>query len=131
VNGIQNTEGIVHSKEFVGFTGKDVSATIDLGKAQAIDSVVVHTLRTGGSMVYPPQSIEVLASGDGTNFRSLGSSDTYRPASRTNGSIAVTLNTAATTRFVKVVIHPLAAIPEGKRNAGEPPLMLIDEIEVN
>ncbi len=130
VDGIQNTAGVTHAKEFIGYKGTDLAAIIDLGSAQSISQVIVHAISKGSSQVYPPKSVEVLASTDGTNFKSLATSDAFVQDAGPTGNFTINFD-KSNTRYVKVVVHPLAAIPEGKKSAGEQPWMFIDEIEVN
>src|SRR6266487_5431604 len=51
VNGIQNEKGLDKSKEFLGFSGIDCEALIDLGSAQAINNVKAHVLEQTSSWI--------------------------------------------------------------------------------
>ncbi|RYD92964.1 MAG: beta-N-acetylhexosaminidase, partial [Sphingobacteriales bacterium] len=76
INGIWSTKGLA-STDWLGFLGKDMDATIDLGKAQPISRVRFHTLDQNGSWIYLPQSVEIQVSDDGQNFRALGESKEF------------------------------------------------------
>jgi hexosaminidase len=130
VNGIQNEKGLSVSKEILGFTEKDCEALIDLGKSQTISNVVVHALAQGGSRVYPPKSVEIFTSTDGKKFSSRNQGSEFINTSATNGTMTVAF-TPISARFVKVLVKNMGKVPEGKPGAGNPVLMLIDEIEVN
>ncbi len=77
VNGIQNEKGLAKSKQFLGFSGADCEAIIDLGKEEKISTVVVHCLRETGSWIWQPQTVEVFVSKNGTDFTSAGLTDDF------------------------------------------------------
>ncbi|MCU7550198.1 family 20 glycosylhydrolase [Chitinophagaceae bacterium LB-8] len=128
-DGIINDKGLNRSREFIGYNGNDISATIDLGTAQKIDTIVVHSLYSAGSWIYPPQSIDVSISTDGKSFKKAGSSDAFIKMNGGNGKLMVTiLPTSA--RYIQVDIKNLGKIPEGKAGAGEKAWLFLDEIEI-
>lgn len=130
VNGIQNQKGLARSKEFLGFSGADCEALINLGSFQEISSVTVHVFQQKGSWIWNPASVEVFSSVDGMYFSSLGSSgDVTATAS---GNCAVTVNfTNTPTSFIKVIVKNFGDIPEGNPGAGKKAWLFVDEIEVN
>ncbi|MCW3109030.1 MAG: beta-N-acetylhexosaminidase, partial [Segetibacter sp.] len=128
VDGIINEKG-GRTSQSVGFQS-DVDATIDLGASQQISNVAVHALKSGGSYVYPPQSIEVSGSADGKTFNTLGSTTSISETPGTKAIMKVDF-APATTRYVRVLIKSLPAVPAGQRGAGEKPWLFLDEIQVN
>jgi hexosaminidase len=130
VNGIQNTKGLTKGREFLGYNGGDLEATIDLGTAQKIKEVTVHTLEQPGSWIYRPQSAEVLGSMDGKNYKSIGTTTEFVASAGPNGVMKISFD-AATTRYVKVVVKNNGIIGEGKPGAGSKAWLFCDEIEVN
>jgi hexosaminidase len=128
VDGIINEKG-GRTSQSLGFQS-DVEATIDLGASQQISNVAVHALKSGGSYVYPPQSIEVSGSGDGKTFTTLGSTTHVSETPGTKAIMKVQIN-PATARYLRVLIRSLPAVPEGQRGAGEKPWLFVDEIQVN
>ena len=133
VNGVQNDKGLQKSKEFLGFSGTDCEAVIDLGKENKISLVIVHAFQENGSWIHRPLTTEVFISNDGTNFTSAGLTDYFiEPKSKTgNGTMKVTLNPASSARYVKVVVKNWGIIPEGNAGAGEKAWLFVDEIEIN
>ncbi len=130
VNGARSEKGI-NSPEWLGWRGTDMETIIDFEKEESISKVGVHACNTGGSRVYPPAIVEVFISDDGQNFSSLGSNTQFeQDASGTSGNITISFG-AIKTRYIKVVARNYAKIPEGRTGAGDPALMLIDEISVN
>jgi hexosaminidase len=128
VDGIINEKG-GRTNESVGFQS-DVEATINLGLPQQISSVTVHALKSGGSYVYPPQSIEVLGSTDGKTFETLGSAADVAETTGSKAIMKVAFNPAKV-RYVRVVIKSLPAVPAGQRGAGEKPWLFVDEVQAD
>jgi hexosaminidase len=130
VNGIQNDKGLSRSKEVLGFSGDDLEAIIDLGVSQTINNVIVHSLNSGGSWVYPPKYAEAFVSNDGKTFSSVGKSEKFVNTAGTNGTITVSFTPTAA-RYVKLLVKNFGIIPAGYRGAGNKAWLMADEIEVN
>ena len=129
VNGLISEKGIT-SPEWLGWRGNDMELTVDLGKPQSITNIGIHTLNRGGSRVYTPAELQVYGSKDGQSFSSLGTTSEFvQDASETSGTMNVQCKPVET-RYVKIIAKNYAKIPEGKTGAGDPALMLIDEIMV-
>lgn len=129
VNAVQNDKGRARSKEFLGFSGTDCEAVIDLGSPQTISSVIVHCFRQEGAWIYPPRTVEVFSSKDGKSFTSFGSTDGFDEIKNGNGKTKIEFKSVST-RFVKVVIKNWGIIPEGNPGAGNKAWLFVDEIEV-
>lgn len=130
VNGIQNQKGLARSKEFLGFSGADCEALINLGSFQEISSVTVHVFQQKGSWIWNPASVEVFSSVDGMYFSSVGSSGDVTATPSGNGTITVNCNNTHTS-FIKVIVKNFGDIPEGNPGAGKKAWLFVDEIEVN
>ncbi len=130
VNGVQNEKGLAKSKEFLGFSGTDCVATIDLGKPEMISNVVIHGLKQQGSWIWQPLGAEVFSfSGDST-FTSLGITYDFAASNSGNGTMTINFK-ETTTRFVIIKIKNYGIIPEGNPGAGNKAWLFVDEIEVN
>jgi hexosaminidase len=130
VNGVRSDKGIT-STDWLGWRGSDMDAIIDLGKPVSVSRVVIHALNKGGSRVYSPNNVLVMGSTDGKNFSPLGSSQSFeQDKSENSGNITVKF-AATKVRYIQVTAKNYDKIPEGKTGAGEPALMLVDEIEIN
>ena len=130
MNGVQNEKGLGRSREFLGWSGDDLEAVIDLGATQNISSAVIHSLVSGGSWIYPPKYAEIFVSTDGQNFSSVGKSENFEKTTGSNGVIKVPFSPVST-RYIKVVVKNLGKIPDDKPGAGNKPWLFVDEIEVN
>lgn len=128
VDGILNDKG-GRTHESIGFSGSDVEATIDLGTAQQISSVVVHALNSGGTYVYPPKAVEVYGSADGNNFKPLGTENAVTKVEGPKAILKMDFS-PVNTRFVKVVVRNQQTVPEGKQGEGEKTWLFLDEIQV-
>jgi len=130
INGVQNVKGMSRGKEFLGWSGDDCEAIIDLGGSESIRNVVVHSISAGGSRVLPPLFAEVFTSQDGKTFTSAGKSNQFKTSSASNGVFDISFSTV-TARFVKVLVKNVGIIPEGKTGAGNKAWLFVDEIEIN
>lgn len=133
VNGIIAEKKLDQPLEWLGFSGKDLDATIDLGKEENINKVRLNVLNLERSRIYPPSSVEVQFSHDGEKFYAIDTLAAH--ASKTEDfrtySFEGKKNTQITqARYVRVIAKNYGTIPEGKPGAGDPAWLLADEIEV-
>lgn len=128
VNGVINEKGMAKSKEFLGFSGNDCEAIIDLIKPETISKVVVHGLRQEGSWIWQPQTAEVFAMNEKGEWQSLGLTDDF--VGKPNGTMTINFE-PVTTQQVKVMIKNWDEIPSGNPGAGNKAWLFISEIEVN
>jgi hexosaminidase len=130
VDGIQNSKGMSLSREFIGYNGEDAEALIDLGTAQEISTVTLHTFESNGSWIYAPKYCKVLISTDGQNFTQMGITDMVNAIGK-RGDLTMTVNQkAVTTRYIKVVVGNYGVIPQGKEGGGHKAWLFLDEIVV-
>jgi hexosaminidase len=132
VNGVQNEQGLAKSKEFLGFSGTDCEAVIDLGKEEKVSNVIVHCLREPGSWIWRPLTVEVFISNNGADFTTAGLTDDF--IVKTKGLETGTMKVAfaeKNTRYVKVIIKNWGDIPQGNAGAGNKAWLFVDEIEIN
>jgi hexosaminidase len=130
VNGVQNVKGMARSKEFLGFSGTDCVATIDLGKPEKISQVVIYSLKQEGSWIWRPLAVEVFSISDDSTFTSLGLTDDFVATNSANGTMTINF-IPTTTRFVVIKIKNWGIIPAGNPGAGNKAWLFVDEIEVN
>lgn len=131
VNGVQNEKGFAKSSEFLGFLGKDLDATIDLGKEMEISKITLHTLNLNGSWIYLPDWVDVsfLPDPDADNkYRPL---ETFTRLVLDQDNVQVVqLDKPKSARYIRVVAKNIGIIPSGKPGAGNPAWLFVDEIEV-
>lgn len=127
VNAVQNEKGMAKTKEFLGFSGEDCIATIDLGKEENISFVKVHYLHQPGSWIYQPSAVSISVSNDGIDFSTVAISN---PTIVNNEAINEFLQ-PVNARFIKVHISNFGTIPSGNPGAGSKAWLFVDEIEIN
>ena len=130
VNGVQNEKGLARSKEFLGFSGTDCEAIIDLGTATSINEIIIHTLEQPGSWIYFPSAFDISRSDDGITFTPFNTAvNISRSSDKSRATIK--LATGVNTRYIKINIINYGAIPAGNPGAGNKAWLFVDEIEVN
>jgi hexosaminidase len=132
VNGVQNEKGFARSKEFIGFSGANCEAIIDLGKPMTITETIVHCLHRPDSWIWRPLTVEVHTSTDGTTYTPAGLTDDFITDinSKANGTLKVSF-AATQARFIKIIVKCWDEIPAGEQGAGNKPWLFLDEVEVN
>ncbi len=114
--------------DWLGFSGTDLDATIDLGVAQEIRRVAVDFLEDRGSWIWYPISVEVSVSQDGRNFTPVGSW-TKETAGTVDRWCAIKFPPTAA-QYVRIVARNAGVIPDGNAGAGRPAWLFSDEIQV-
>lgn len=133
VNGIQNEMGLARSREFLGFSGTDMDVTIDLGKDQAVASIVLHTLHLPASWIYLPREIEISCMPyiDTTVITRHAPIETFTFKVADEKNIQeIVLPKQMNCRYIRVVAKNTGIIPSGNPGSGEKAWLFIDEIEV-
>ena len=130
MNGVITERRLEQSSEWLGFLGKDIEATIDLGKKESINKIRLNVLKQEGSWIYPPAFVEFFISNDGTNFTSVGkltpdANGIWKDERRIEQRLT---NTSA--KYIKVLAKNYGIIPAGKPGAGTAAWLFADEIEV-
>lgn len=127
VDGIMANRGKL-GKDWLGFSGKDMNAIIDLGKLEPINKVSISVLESQGSWIYYPDNIEVLVSNDGQNFKSVKQISLDK-IKEVKGEVTLEINSQKT-QFIKVIATNFGKIPEGLPGAGSNAWLFVDEIGI-
>lgn len=127
VNGVQNEKGTAKSKEFLGFSGDDCIATIDLGKEENISLVKVHYLHQTGSWIYKPSAVMIFISPNGIDFTPVPLSN---PTIANNEAVCQFIK-PLNARFVKIQVANFGVITAGNPGEGNKAWLFMDEIEIN
>jgi hexosaminidase len=130
VNGVINEKALDRSREFLGFSGTNCEATIDLGSLQPVSFVVVNCLQQRASWIWPPRAAEVYGSADGKEFYPLGSTTIFNESGKRKGTMIMAFRSTHA-RYIKVIVKNQGIIPEGNPGAGKAAWLFIDEIEVD
>jgi len=133
VNGVQNEKGTAKSSEFLGFLGKDLDATIDLGQLTDIKKVTLHVLGQPGSWIYLPANVEVqyIMSLDSGKANILAPTKMAGvDVSQQTGNVKIEIPGSYNCRYIRVIAKNFGSIPSGNPGAGTPAWLFVDEIEV-
>ncbi len=115
-------------RDWLGFSGKDMNATIDLGKSETINKVILCVLENQGSWIYYPKSIELLISSDGQNFKSVKQLS-LTEIQDVKGEVVLEVQSLKA-QFIKVIATNMGKIPDGFPGAGADAWLFVDEIGV-
>jgi len=123
INGIKGSDKRYGDKEWLGFDGKDVEITIDLGVETDINTISTRFHNGNGNWIYAPSQVVVSFPGN----------DEILPIELEHSSdkiVDLKLDIKISTRYVKLKIANFGVIPEGKAGAGNKAWLFIDEIIV-
>lgn len=115
-------------RDWLGFLGSDLYATIDLGKSETINKVILCVLESKGSWIYYPINIEVLISNDGQNFESVSQLN-MSEIEDVKGEVVLEVKKRKA-QFIKIIATNQGIISDGSPGAGSYSWLFVDEISV-
>lgn len=115
-------------RDWLGFWGKDMNATIDLGKPDTISKISINTLSSEGSWIYFPKSIVILVSKEGDNYIPI-TIVSSKEIFENKGKIVFKFD-KQNVQFIKVIAENNGIIADGKPGAGSNSWLFVDEISV-
>lgn len=131
------TDGLLGDKGFgtgrwLGFSGNDLEAVIDLKQNTDVSSVSLNTCVDKGSWIFDARNIEVSVSADGKSFTKVASKSLPALEEQTPDKIYTYELTfpQTTTRYAKVTATSEHNIPEWHGGKGKPAFLFVDEISV-
>ncbi|MBK9415788.1 MAG: GH92 family glycosyl hydrolase [Flavobacteriales bacterium] len=115
--------------EWQGFEGKDLLATVDLGRAQRVDRLGLSVLQDPKSWIWYPAEVEFVTS---TNGRQWSSTTVVNTVPRDlEGARLMEIKTGELgrkARYIKVIARYAGPCPEGHPGAGGTSWIFADEI---
>jgi hexosaminidase len=130
VNGITTTKGLLESSEWLGFSGKDLEAIIDLGTITEVNNVTINTLEMKGSWIYLPKAVDIQLSNDGINYKKVTSMGNNLSSKADKDVSNIVLDVKEPARYIKIKVVNFGMIPDGLPGAGHPAWLFVDEIVV-
>jgi hexosaminidase len=128
VNGIVNQKGFARTKEFLGWSGEDCEAVIDLGAPTELTLVTTHALKRRSSWIWEPAGMELQVSADGDRWTRIGFTDQLQE--NANGKVQLSISfDKTTTRYLKVQLRNHGKIAEKNPGAGRNAWLFVDEIQ--
>lgn len=117
--------------KWVGFSGKDLDATISLDEATSVTNVTLHFLKYEAAWIYLPQYVEISISDDGTTFTKVASTEVKGLSTEPRSIVEVNIPVSdAKGRFIRVVAKNVGKCPPGSQCAGQDAWLFVDEIAV-
>jgi hexosaminidase len=130
-DGVRGTDAV--GKYWHGFAGKDLIATIDLGKEKNIHGISIGCLQHYRDWIMMPQWVKFEVSADGKNFTEIKT--VSNPVSLDEQASNIKNFTAEfpeqKVKSVRVTAKVLDALPKGHSGEGKPAWIFADEIVVN
>ena len=116
-------------KTWLGFQGKDVVATIDLGEKTKFSEVYFNTLENKGSWIHLAKSAQVFVSDDNKNFKIIKEIG-KKEIQDEKGKIKLNVGNQ-NSKYIKIKIENAGIIPAGNPGADSKAWLFVDEIGAN
>ena len=134
VDGVQNENGLARSFEFLGFSGNDLDAMIDLKTLTGISKITLHVLDQHGSWIYLPSQVQVTYLKDMDLTAQLIKTAPIEIKNidqlMEKGTKRIVIQSNQNCRYIHIVAKNFGLIPSGNPGAGNPAWLFADEIEV-
>ncbi len=130
INGIRGSSQRYGDGEWLGWSGADLVATIDLGASEVVNSVQMRFFNGNGQWIYLPKKVVISLSEEGENFKEAGTLNVFEETLDKTKTIQVDLG-EKTGRFLRVQVERFGLIPDGLQGGGHEAWLFVDEIEVN
>lgn len=128
VDGIEGDSKVL-GKTWLGFSGTDVVATIDMGEKTNISKIYFNSLKNIGSWIHLAKGAKVFVSDDGKNFKEAGEIGKEK-IDELNGKVVINFVPALNARYLRIEIYNAGIIPAGNPGAGSAAWLFVDEIGV-
>lgn len=128
-NGISGSESRYNDSEWLGWSGKDLEAVIDLGSLIPVSEFITRFFHSPGEWIHSPKSVEIWVSADGKKYRQAGKAESLKADGKLLPiSILLKKNTKA--RYVKVLIKRHGIIGQGLPGEGQEAWLFVDELRL-
>ena len=114
-----------NDSQWLGFSGKDLDAVVDLGKPTAVSAIGINILNYHWQRMWAPKQLRFLVSADGTNFKEVYTQENFEKDGINN--IRARFPTQQV-RYVRVIGENVGTIPKGSYGEGEKAWLMADEI---
>lgn len=124
------------SHGWLGFSGHEMQADLELGKNIVIDGVTLRFAHVPDAWVFAPAEVLVSVSSDGQNYsRPQAAVITYDATAESMNTTQLQVVTVPLhqrdVRYVRVVAKPISRIPVWHRAKGLNPWIMLDEIQID
>lgn len=128
IDGIQS-DGRHLGNGWLGFSGTDLVATIDLMQEGPLNTLGINLLERKGSWIYYPSEVVFEASLDGKNYVKMASAD-LEIIKKMKGKVMLPVIASRIVRYVRVTAKNAGIIPDGQPGAGNKAWLFVEEIVV-
>jgi len=129
VDGVEGTIDFGDGK-WTGINGKDLDATVDMGKETEIHTISVTFNETTASWIFRPTEVTIQVSENGTDFRTLQSSGFGLAKADNTRRFVAKAKYNGEARYVRVIAKHLDKIPDWHPGKGLPAWVFADEIKI-
>ena len=118
--------------DWVRVGGKDLDITIDLGEVKPVTKVSANFLKRIMSSIFPPSSVEISLSRDGSDFKDAIAQPVNYPLEGAWSILPVVADfKTARARYIRVKAKNAGPAPAGHPNAGRQTSIAVDEVVVD
>ena len=117
-----------YGRDWLGWSGEDVSVVIDLGRKKQVLHTYLSTLKDEPSWIYSPKEVTLYISDDSMRFTQVMKYGEME-IKMFNEQFPFFMN-GWSGRYIRIDVKNQGTIPEGKNGAGEKAWLFIDEIMV-
>lgn len=128
INGLTGSDTRYGDNDWLGFSGEDCIAVIDLGESTELNKITFRFYKGIGQWIYLPKLVEVMVSEDGENYTKAGELTEITTDTRIATPALELENTKG--KFLKIHIHRHGIIGEGLQGVGNEAWLFVDEIIV-
>ncbi len=125
VNGIAASEKKYGGPEWLGFSGKDLIATIGFEESSELSNITIQFFKGEGQWIYLPRSIDISVSEDGLTYSSITAVNKVETEGKM-ATVSIPLETEA--KFVRITARKHGIIEQGRQGAGHQAWLFVGEI---
>jgi hexosaminidase len=127
VNGVSGSDQRYGDKEWLGFSGKDMIARLDLGKEVSINRFKTRFFNAPGQWIYTPTEVAVYGGNDPGQLELIKAV----PVDPGQQLMAVPFEMdfpSSDVRYISIKVRNYGTIPEGRQGGGHPAWLFVDEL---
>ncbi len=131
VNGIKGSDEKYGDREWLGFSGKDFDATIDLLNEKKVNLVSLRFFNGPGQWIYLPKKASVYLSENGSDFV-LATQPAVIKKDTDERTVSLEIKfPSQNARYVRVIVERHGIIADGLQGAGNEAWLFVDEVVVH
>uniref|UniRef100_UPI0040492283 glycoside hydrolase family 20 protein n=1 Tax=Flavobacterium sp. TaxID=239 RepID=UPI0040492283 len=117
-----------YGRDWLGFWGKDLDATLDFDGEETFSSIALNTLLAAGSWIYYPKEVIFMYSNDGQNYEVIQVVKQVEIV-KNKGNVKIDFPPKKA-KYIKVIARNNGIIEDGKPGAGAQSWLFVDEISI-